>query len=40
MKKFLLITMSLVLTLGMLTACGETNQTAPENEPVTPPDLV
>lgn len=40
MKKFLLIAMSLVLALGMLTACGGTNQTKPENEPVTPPDLV
>ena len=40
MKKFLLIALSSVLALGMLTACGETNQTEPENEPVTPPDLV
>ena len=40
MKKFLLIALSSVLALGMLTACGETNQAEPENEPVTPPDLV
>lgn len=40
MKKFLLIALSSVLALGMLTACGETNQFEPENEPGTPPDLV
>lgn len=40
MKKFLFIALSLVLALGMLTACGGTNQPEPEGEPVTPPDLV
>lgn len=40
MKKFLLIALSSVLALGMLTACGGTDQTEPENEPATPPDLV
>lgn len=40
MKKLLLIALSSALALGMLTACGGTNQTEPENEPETPPDLV
>lgn len=30
MKKFLFIALSLVLALGMLTACGGTNQPEPE----------
>ncbi len=40
MKKFLLIALSLVLALGMLTACGERKQDEPETDPATPPDLV
>ena len=40
MKKILPIALSSVLMLGLLTACGETNQNEPEDEPVTPPNLV
>lgn len=40
MKKLLYITLSAVLMLGMLTACGEPKQGAPETDPATPPDLV
>lgn len=40
MKKLLYITLSAVLMLGMLTACGEPKQDAPETDPATPPDLV
>lgn len=40
MKKFLLIALSLVLALGMLTACGERKQDEPETDPATPPDLI
>lgn len=40
MKKLLYITLSAVLMLGMLTACGEPKQGEPETDPVTPPDLV
>ena len=40
MKKILPIVLSSVLMLGLLTACGETNQSEPKDEPVTPPDLV
>ena len=40
MKKILPIALSSVLMLGLLTACGGTNQSEPKDEPVTPPDLV
>lgn len=40
MKKLLYITLSAVLMLGMLTACGEPKQDAPETAPATPTDLV
>lgn len=40
MKKILYITLSAVLMLGMLTACGETKQGARETDQATPPDLV
>ena len=40
MKKILPIALSSVLMLGLLTACGGTNQSDPKDVPVTPPDLV
>lgn len=40
MKKILYITLSAVLMLGMLTACGEPKQGARETDQAPPPDLV